>query len=149
MARQPGQLSRGQAPLNTALASKPTAPTQAQPSGTTLSVPVRGSDSGAAGSGAGLYLIRRCAGLEFRSGAQQLTLNPTSDLAELMMFISLPRPPRDAPWRAPRLVIIVIILAFIATMARLGYAPAVALGLVVAAAAIADDPETARAVSGA
>jgi hypothetical protein len=62
------------------------------------------------------------------------------------MFISLPRPPRGAPWPVPRVVILVIILTFIATMARLGYAPAVALGLVVAAAAIADDPETARAV---
>ena len=65
------------------------------------------------------------------------------------MFISLPRPSRGAPWPAPRVVILVIVLAFIATMARLGYAPAVALGLVIAAAAIADDPEMARAVLGA
>jgi len=64
------------------------------------------------------------------------------------MFISLSRPSRGAPWPAPRVVIIVIILAFIATMARLGYAPALALGLVVAAAVIADDPEAARAALG-
>jgi hypothetical protein len=65
------------------------------------------------------------------------------------MFVPLPRPPHGAPWPAPRVVILVIILAFIATMAGLGYAPAVALGLVVAAAAIADDPQAARAILGA
>jgi hypothetical protein len=46
-------------------------------------------------------------------------------------------------------VILVIILAFIATMAGLGYTPAATLGLVVAASAIADDPEMARVVLGA
>jgi hypothetical protein len=65
------------------------------------------------------------------------------------MFTSLPLRPRSAPWQAPRVVILVIILVFIAAMARLGYAPAVALGLVVAAASLADDPKTARAVLGA
>jgi hypothetical protein len=65
------------------------------------------------------------------------------------MFTPLPRPPRGAPWPAPRVVILVIILAFVAAMARSGYTPAVALGLVTAAAAIADDPHMARALLGA
>jgi hypothetical protein len=43
----------------------------------------------------------------------------------------------------------VIILAFVAVMAGLDYAPAVALGLVVAAVAIAYDPEMAHADLGA
>jgi hypothetical protein len=113
-----------------------------------LSILVGGSDSAGAGSGAALYLIRRCARPKFRSGGQyttnQLTVNPTSDPAELMMFTPLPRPPRGALWPGPRVVILVIILVFVAVMAGFGYTPAVALGLVVAAAAIADDPELAR-----
>jgi hypothetical protein len=42
----------------------------------------------------------------------------------------------------------VIILAFVAVMAGLGYAPAVALGVVAAALAAAGDPRTVRAVPG-
>ena len=43
---------------------------------------------------------------------------------------------------------LVIILAFVAVMAGLGYAPAVALGVVAAALAAAGDPRTVRAVPG-
>jgi hypothetical protein len=42
-------------------------------------------------------------------------------------------------------VILVIILAFIAVMAGFGYTPAAALSIVAAAAALAGDPEAARA----
>jgi hypothetical protein len=45
--------------------------------------------------------------------------------------------------------ILVIILAFVAVMTGLDYPPAVALGLVVAAVAIAHDPEIAHADVGA
>ena len=80
----------------------------------------------------------------------QLTVNPTTDPAELMMFTSLPRPPRGAHWPAPlRVIILVIILAIVLAMTGLGYAPEAALGLVVVAAAIADDPEMIRAILGA
>jgi len=42
-------------------------------------------------------------------------------------------------------VILVIILAFIAVMAGFGYTPAVALGVVAAAAALVGEPQAARA----
>lgn len=91
---------------------------------------------------------QRAAGVS-RATPPQLTVNPTNDPAEPTMFISLPLPPRRAPWPAPRVMIVIIVLTFIVLMASLGYAPAVALGLVAAAAAIADDPGMARAVLGA
>jgi len=61
------------------------------------------------------------------------------------MFTPLPRPPHGTPWPAPRVVILVIILAFIAVMAGFGYTPAVALGVVAAAAALVGEPQAARA----
>lgn len=45
-----------------------------------------------------------------------------------------------------RLVILVIILAFVVVMAGLGYTPVVALGVVAAALAAAGDPRTDRVV---
>ena len=69
--------------------------------------------------------------------------------ADATPFTSLSLRPRSAPWPGPRVVVIVIILVFIAWMARLGYAPAAALGIVVAATYLADDPKTAWAVLGA
>ena len=49
---------------------------------------------------------------------------------------------------SPRAVILVIILVFITAMAALGYAPAVALGVVLAALAAVSNPEAAAAALG-
>jgi hypothetical protein len=54
-------------------------------------------------------------------------------------------PARPVP---PRAVVLVIILVFITAMAALGYAPAVALGVVLAALAAVGSPEAARTALG-
>jgi hypothetical protein len=65
------------------------------------------------------------------------------------MLITIPRVPRRVPPTGTRIVILVIILAFIAVMAALGCAPAVALGVAAGAATIACDPRAALAALGA
>jgi hypothetical protein len=63
-------------------------------------------------------------------------------------------PPTQSCWQyparplPPRIVVLVIILVFIATMAALGYAPAIALGVVLAALTAVGSPGTALAVPG-
>lgn len=65
------------------------------------------------------------------------------------MSITPPRLPRRVPPAGTRIVILVIILAFVAVMAALGCAPAVALGVAAGAVAIVYNPRAARAALGA
>jgi hypothetical protein len=65
------------------------------------------------------------------------------------LSITSSRLPRRMRPGATRIVVLVIILAFVAVMAALGYAPAVALGVAAGAVAIAYNPRAARAVLGA
>ncbi|TVZ06326.1 hypothetical protein EAS64_02535 [Trebonia kvetii] len=64
------------------------------------------------------------------------------------MSVSSPRLPRRMPpnGTGTRIIVLVIILGFVITMAVLGFAPAVALGVAAGAVAIAWNPRAARAV---
>lgn len=64
------------------------------------------------------------------------------------MSVSFPRLPRriQPNGTGTRIIVLVIILAFIAGMAVIGYAPAVALGVAAGAVAVAWNPRAARAV---
>lgn len=63
---------------------------------------------------------------------------------------ALPAPwpcsPRSLPW--PKVFVLVIILTFVVVLAMLGYAPAVAIGVVVIAVTAASNPGAARASLG-
>jgi hypothetical protein len=60
-----------------------------------------------------------------------------------------PRMPRRVPPTGPRIVILVITMAFIVGMASLGCTPAAALGIAAGAVAVAWNPRAARAALGA
>jgi hypothetical protein len=64
------------------------------------------------------------------------------------MLTTFPRRSRGTRPPSARVVILVIVLAFVIAMAVLGYAPAAVIGVAATAAAIAGAPETARAVPG-